>query len=137
MMIIKTIAILWTIPNTLLGCVLGGIGLLMGGKVQCKEGAIEFYGGLVQWMLSLIPGRIHAMTLGHSIIGLSARSLEVARKHEHVHIRQYEWFGPLFIPCYLLASLFVMFQGKRAYRDNPFEVQAYNISDPEFSSVDV
>ena len=136
MLIIKTIAVVWTIPNTVLGCFLGLLGLLFGGKVQWVGGALEFHGGLVKWLLSLIPGRIHAMTLGHSIIGLSARSLEVARIHEHVHVRQYEWFGPLFIPCYLLASVFVWLQGKNAYRDNPFEVQAYRISDPDFGTVD-
>ena len=56
--------------------------------------------------------------------------------HEHVHVRQYEWFGPFFIPCYLFASVYVWFRGKSAYRDNPFEVQTYRISDPDFGTVD-
>ena len=40
-------------------------------------------------------------------------------------MRQCERWGPLFLPAYLLASLAVYLRGGRAYRDNPFEREAY------------
>jgi len=48
-----------------------------------------------------------------------------------VHVRQYERWGPLFGPAYLGCSLVLWLMGKRAYRDNPFEVEAYDVSGGE------
>ena len=45
--------------------------------------------------------------------------------HEMVHVRQYERWGPFFIPAYLACSLGLWLAGKDAYRDNPFEREAY------------
>jgi hypothetical protein len=47
-----------------------------------------------------------------------------------VHVRQYERWGPFFIPAYLLCSVWLMLRGYNAYLDNPFEVEAYAIDDP-------
>ena len=66
-----------------------------------------------------------AMTLGHCILGQSQAALEITRRHEHIHVRQYERWGPLFIPAYFVASLSALLKGKDAYRDNVFEVEAY------------
>jgi hypothetical protein len=44
--------------------------------------------------------------------------------HERVHVAQYERWGPLFIPVYLLAGLVTKLRGGRAYADNPFELAA-------------
>jgi hypothetical protein len=65
------------------------------------------------------------MTLGHTILGRDRESLEVSREHEHVHVRQYERWGPLFIPAYLGSSAWMWLRGRDAYRDNPFEVEAF------------
>lgn len=45
-------------------------------------------------------------------------------EHELVHVRQYELWGPLFVPIYLIASLWAHGRGGNAYRDNRFEVAA-------------
>jgi hypothetical protein len=66
-----------------------------------------------------------AITLGHTILGQSDASLDVAREHELVHVRQFERWGPLMGPAYLGCSLFIWLVGGRPYRDNPFERQAY------------
>jgi hypothetical protein len=42
-----------------------------------------------------------------------------------VHVRQYERWGPLFVPAYLLSSLVELLRGRRPYRDNWFEREAY------------
>ena len=39
--------------------------------------------------------------------------------------RQFERWGPLMGPAYLGASAWMWLSGRDAYRDNPFEVQAY------------
>lgn len=82
-------------------------------------------------ILNRLPnGGALAMTLGHAIVGQSAEGLRIARAHEQVHVRQYERWGPLFIPAYLLCSGYLWFRKKDSYRDNPFEVEAYSIADP-------
>ena len=66
------------------------------------------------------------MTLGHTILGSTAAALDISREHEMVHVRQYERWGPLFGPAYLLSSLVLWLRGKDAYRDNRFEREAYD-----------
>ena len=68
------------------------------------------------------------MTLGHVILGRTEAALDVARRHEMVHVAQYERWGPAFGPAYLLCSLWQWTRGKDAYRDNPFERQAVRVT---------
>lgn len=119
---------LWASPATLLGLVAGGVGMLFGGAARRKGRTLEFHGGLARWLLERMPNGdfVMAMTLGHTILGKTDAALDVARDHEMVHVRQYERWGPLFIPAYLLASLWQWLVGRDAYRDNPFEVEAYD-----------
>ena len=119
----------WASPNTLLGLVVGYLGVMFfGGKAQKVDGCWEFHGGLVKWLLHLAPtgsGAL-AMTLGHCIWGQTESALDVTRLHEHVHVRQYGRWGPFFIPAYFTASLIAWLNGGNAYRDNAFEVEAYD-----------
>ncbi len=123
--VLLVLQILWASPNSALGLVCGLLGLATGGRVQCRRGCLEFYGGLVRWILAKTPISAAAMTLGHTILGRDAESLELAREHEHVHVRQYGVWGPFFLPAYLTASLLLWLRGKHPYWDNPFETQAY------------
>ena len=119
---------LWTLPNTLLGMFVGMLGLLSGGKCQVIRGCIEFHGGFVKWLLERMPtgSGAMAMTLGHTILGQTKDALEITRDHEHVHVRQFERWGPLFIPAYFLASGIAWLRGGNSYRDNVFEIEAYD-----------
>jgi hypothetical protein len=65
-----------------------------------------------------------AMTLGHVVIGRDARALELTRDHERVHVRQYESWGPFFVPAYLCAGACAFLQGGHPYFDNRFEREA-------------
>jgi hypothetical protein len=127
----KFLQLLWALPNTMLGLIVGGLGLLTGGRVQRIRYTLEFYGGAVTWLLqrSFLGQSIMAMTLGHVILGVSADALARARRHEWVHVHQYEWWGPFFLPAYAASSLWVWFRGGAPYRDNWFEVQAYAEAD--------
>jgi hypothetical protein len=128
--VLRSIAILWALPYTLLGLAIGAVGLITGGRAQVRCGVIEFYEGGVKRLLHLLPGGQFtlAMTLGHTVLGQTAAALDVAREHELVHVRQYERWGPFFGPAYLGCSLVLWLLGRRAYRDNPFEREAYDVS---------
>ncbi|HWP11656.1 MAG TPA: hypothetical protein VNN06_07530, partial [Ramlibacter sp.] len=73
--------------------------------------------------------RFCAITFGHVILAVDQVSLCAARAHEQVHVRQYERWGPFFIPAYLLSSLVQVARGRRPYLDNRFELEAYASAD--------
>jgi len=123
-------AYLWASPNTAIGLMLGMGASLFGARTRIVRGAVEFCGGWIGSRLvhpaSRFPFR--AITFGHVILGTDAASLEAARDHEHVHVRQYESWGPFFLPAYLASSAWQVLRGRRCYRDNWFERQAYGQS---------
>ena len=123
----RLLAMLWASPYTLLGLALGLLGLCTGGRARVRGGAIEFYGGGVKWLLQqfFFGQGTMAFTLGHTIFGQTAAALDISRDHEMVHVRQFERWGPLMGPAYLGCSLLLWLMGRRPYRDNPFERQAF------------
>jgi hypothetical protein len=126
--LLKLVSIAWTSPNTVLGLLFGLAGLCSGGRVQIRCGCLEFHGGFVSWLIRhmLLGHATLALTLGHTILGQSASALEIARDHEHIHVRQYEIWGPFFLFAYLGSSAWLWLIGKDAYHDNPFEIEAYS-----------
>ncbi|MCB9855808.1 MAG: hypothetical protein H6818_08980 [Phycisphaerales bacterium] len=121
-------AYLWAGPNTILGLLFWPLARMGGGSLHIVDGAVEIEGGGVTWLLkNATPiGGASALTLGHVILGQSASALAISRSHEHVHVRQYERWGPLFLPAYLAGSVVAALQGRHFYRDNPFEREAYD-----------
>ncbi|MCA9193339.1 MAG: hypothetical protein KDB03_16320 [Planctomycetales bacterium] len=107
------------------------MGVLSGGAGRIRHGAIEFYGGFVAWFVRHLPtGRSTAgITLGHCILGQTSEGLVSVDKHERIHVRQFELWGPFMGPVYLLASAWLWIRGKDAYLENPFEVEAYRDAD--------
>lgn len=120
----------WAIPYTLLGLALGGVAVLLGASVRRHRGVIEIYGGRLGAAVSRLPGILNfsAMTLGHVILAVDRSALVQLRRHELVHVRQYERWGPLFVPAYLLSSLVQLLRGRNPYRENHFERQAYALA---------
>jgi hypothetical protein len=97
------------------------------GGAPSTEGVLEIHSCAIAWFLrrcTLIEGGASAMTLGHVVIGTSQEALESTRRHERVHVRQCERWGPLFIPAYVLCSVYLFLRGRNAYLDNPFEIAA-------------
>ncbi len=121
----------WALPYTLVGIAIGSIGLLFGGRVRIVGRAIEFYEGGIKWFIHQLPNGqfTFAMTLGHVILGQTDAALEISRKHEAVHVAQYERWGPFMLPAYYLTSIYIWFKGKRFHRDNPFEREARRVED--------
>ncbi len=121
--------ILWAAPWTLLGLALGLLALVTGGGCQRAGRVLEFHGGVLSRLLKIVPiaGGAAAMTLGHVVIARTISCLDRSRRHELVHVAQYERWGLLFVPAYLLCSAWLWFRGYNAYLDNPFEEEAYRM----------
>ena len=126
--VLRILAVVWASPYTLLGLSFGAIGLATGGRARIRGPVIEFYGGAVKWCITRLPGGQFtlALTLGHTVLGQTDASLDISRDHELVHVRQFERWGPFMGPAYLLCSLVLWLAGRRPYRDNPFEREAYH-----------
>jgi hypothetical protein len=121
------IGYLWAAPATAIG-LLGAVLALRGGRLAIVDGVVEVEGPLVGWVLTHLvplPGGAQAITLGHVVLARNDRCLECTRAHERVHVRQYERWGPLFIPAYLAASAWALARGGHVYYDNVFEREAH------------
>ncbi|MEX1167329.1 MAG: signal peptide prediction [Hydrogenophaga sp.] len=112
-------------PNSVVGLLLGLLMIPLGARLRVLGGVIEIAA------LPDAPRRpwpFSAITLGHVIVGTHPQALERLRAHERVHVRQCERWGPLFLPAYLLAGAWQWVRGRRAYWDNPFEVEARRVA---------
>ena len=125
--ILRSFQYVWASPWTLFGIALG---LLLGGKFTRVEGVIEVHGKCIAKLLQRMYVPAQAMTVGHVVLAQTPWALEVTRKHERVHVCQYERWGPAFVPAYLLISLVLYLRGRDGYRENPFEIEAYAVDDP-------
>jgi hypothetical protein len=123
-------AYLWPLPYTLGGIT---VGLLLAGRFRQVDGVVEIHGPLIADVLGRFTIPAMAITIGHVVFGQSEVALSITRQHERVHVRQYQRWGPAFVPAYLGASVVMYFRGRDPYRDNPFEVEAYAI-DPLVTS---
>jgi hypothetical protein len=121
--ITRFLAYLWASPNTLLGLLCG-----IGGHFALVDGVIEIHGPVAKFVLNKLGpvGGASAMTLGHVVIGQDQHALDWTRSRERIHVRQYETFGPFFIPVYFALSFHAWRTGLDYYRDNLFEVEAYS-----------
>ncbi len=112
---LRVLGILWTLPNTLIGLIGGGVGLLFGASAQFsrRDFALVFH----RWPWG--PGG--AITFGNTILHtgdtLDSECLTYEHRagrcehprikigdHERAHVYQYMVVGPLFLPLYLLCG---------------------------------
>lgn len=110
----------WTLPNTALGLL---VGLLTFQIPRVAHGLLLFDRaprGLTSLMRRFDRA---AMTVGFVVVAsrpVQGRLLA----HERHHVRQYCWWGPLFIPVYL--GLSILF----GYRRHPMERSARRAAGP-------
>ena len=131
----RLLRFVWALPNTIVGLLLLPLALLRGGRVRLHEGVLELSGPALSWLLRHgvpIRGGARAMTLGHVVLGRDETCLEHCGAHERVHVRQYETWGPLFLPAYFLSSLAALLRGEDPYLGNRFEREAYGQAVPVF-----
>lgn len=122
----RAAAYLWAAPVSVAALPAALLGIATGGRLRIHGGVLECGGGLLRPILRRsVPGfAISAITLGHVVLGAGARELRETRTHERVHVRQYERWGVLFLPLYVLASLLALARGGSVYSGNAFERQA-------------
>jgi hypothetical protein len=124
----RILVYLWAAPATLLGLVFIPLALTSNGRIQVIGGVVEISGGLISRFLHsrlFVVQKAAAMTLGHVILGQSEAILAANREHELVHVAQYERWGPLMIPLYLLSSGAARLRGEHPYWANHFERDAH------------
>lgn len=109
------LGMLWTLPNSLLGLLLGVFGLAFGARVRWQQRELAAVVRCWPW------GRGGALTLGNVIVHTGERldvpCLTYAHRagsgieppvsladHERAHVYQYMLLGPLFMPVYLLCG---------------------------------
>jgi hypothetical protein len=119
---------LWASPATAIGLCVALAARAGGASVRRVDGVLEAGGGA----LGRMARRSHfvAITLGHVVVGIDETALAESREHERAHVRQYERFGPLFLPLYAASSLWAALRGGRMYWDNHFERQARDACTP-------
>jgi hypothetical protein len=112
---LRLLGILWTLPNTLIGLIGGGVGLLFGASAQFsrRDFALVFH----DWPWG--PGG--AITFGNTILHtgdtLDSDCLTYEHRagrcdhprikigdHERAHVYQYMVLGPFFLPLYLVCG---------------------------------
>jgi hypothetical protein len=122
--------IIWAAPWSLFGLAIGVVGLITGGSIRRKGRVLEIWGGCLPKVLRVFPfySGSPVATYGHVILGRSECYLDACRIHQLIHVGQYERWGVLFVPAYLLFSLVLWLMGKNPYYDNPFERQAFSES---------
>ncbi len=123
----KRLAYLWAAPASLVGLLLAATLIAGRGRMRWHGGVLEVAGGVPGWLLSRhLPGSgpVAAITFGHVVLARSSAALDDTRRHERVHVAQYERWGVLFLVAYPLASLWAWVQHRHPYLDNVFEVEA-------------
>ena len=125
---LKLLRILWPLPVTVIALLLAAIIRATGGRIEKHGIALETFGSVAPKILWLMNpwANIEAITLGHVIIARDVATAKRLRAHEHTHVRQYERWGVIFPFAYLVASAIAVFKGGDAYRDNIFEVEAFD-----------
>lgn len=110
---VRALGVVWTLPNTLIGLVLGVAGLPFGTRMHLDRGELAIVFNRWPWG----PGG--AITFGNVIVhtgqSLDVQCMTYAHRaghceepamrlgdHERAHVYQYMALGPLFLPLYLL-----------------------------------
>ncbi|WP_234413776.1 signal peptide prediction [Ideonella sp. A 288] len=121
----------WAAPTTLIGLLAAVPMWGLGARGRLVDGVLELSarrpGAALRALARHLP--FEAITLGHVVLAVDARAMRRWRMHERVHVRQAERWGPLFVPLYLGASALCWLRGRDAYRDNPFEREAFAVED--------
>jgi hypothetical protein len=121
------------LPGDMLGrLVMLGCGIPTPTRVQNVSGVqavlVEDPRVALWFRAHLIP--VQAQTLGRYVLSRDPLPPDTLA-HEIEHIRQWERFGPFYLPLYFGWSAVAALRGKRAYWDNGFEVAARDRADRE------
>jgi hypothetical protein len=106
---------LWTVPNTLLGVVLGAFTFQL---PRLGSGGVLVFDRAPRGLTWLLP-RLHRVAVTAGFVILAAEPVGGRLElHERHHVGQFAAWGPLFIPVYFLLA------AGYGYRRHPMEVAA-------------
>ena len=105
---------LWSLPNTLIGL---GFALLSGAVPRPRDGLLIAESNRALAYLFLTRRGFGAITFGRVVVSAIPLTPHLL-VHESHHARQYEVFGPFYLPIYLWLH------ARRGYAANPLEVEA-------------
>jgi hypothetical protein len=108
------LGMLWTLPNSAVGALLGVAGFAFGARLRWQAGELA-------WVVRDWPWGNGALTLGNVILhtgerldtpcftyahraGRCIEPVVSLAAHERAHVYQYMVLGPLFLPLYLLCG---------------------------------
>jgi hypothetical protein len=122
----RVLKYIWAMPATLLGAVLACMGALAGAQWRWHSGVVEVTlsppgAPATKWARRL---PFSAITFGHVVLAITDKEHADLRRHERVHVAQYERWGAFFLLAYPAESLLQLLNGRRPYLDNRFEVAA-------------
>jgi hypothetical protein len=128
--VMKGLRYLWALPASAVGAAIGLLALLHGARVQWHSGVLECTLGAAQRRAAHRAHRFPfaAITLGHVVLAATAEEQSRLRRHERVHVAQYERWGPLLLLAYPAESLWQWLRGRRPYFDNRFEQEAFRVA---------
>lgn len=129
----RWVKVAWAAPCSIVGLLLGGWVVLLGGSAGRIEGTLEFAYRQSHAQCGRYSRKLpyRAITFGHVIVAVTEAELGRCRRHERVHVKQYERWGPFFFVAYAASSAWQLINRRRPYWDNYFEVQARNRSGGE------
>jgi hypothetical protein len=126
----RYVGYLWAAPVTLPAMAIGFLCVAFGrAQVRTQDGVLEFYGGAIGKLLDHLGlpgiGGMPAMTMGHVVWYRDRRELRRWRRHEFVHVAQFERWGLFVVPAFYVFALGLVLRGRHPYYDNPIELEAY------------
>lgn len=123
-------SLLWALPCSIVGMVLATLPLLAGGQARWSAGALEVTYRESEAACGRLARELafRGIVFGHVILAVTRDELLRIGPHERIHVQQYERWGALFFFAYGASSLWQLLQGRSAYWDNHFEVQARALS---------
>ena len=122
----RVLRYVWAFPATVLGLIFAAPCIAAGGSARLVAGVLEI---TAEPLVAALRGRGFfrgslAITFGHVVLASEAPFLALSRAHERVHVRQYERWGVLFFPLYVLSSVVAFITGHDPYTSNRFEQAA-------------
>jgi hypothetical protein len=126
---------LWPLPNSLLGLFIGFMPMMGHRTLVLRRGTLGIYGPRIKRLLGLapIPGGAIAITLGHVILAADETTYESSFEHEWIHVKQYLWWGPFFIPAYLLNSFLALVNRRRNVHRQRFRATSSDVGSPRLA----
>ncbi len=122
---------IWAAPCSATGLVIALFAVLLGAKAQVRDGTLQVVGGRLVKIISRLSTRLSilAFTNGHVIFAINQTAMDSCRRHELVHVRQCECWGPLFPFLYFGSSLVQILKGRDPYFANWFEQEARKVDE--------